>query len=182
MSFLTYDTADDIISNLEIIEKLLFPEADFWHDNYLKGEPGLGRRNLHDISQFFKNWKSYELIQKLFSCVIKDKNFRKFFSLPINHVIQHKWIAFHGTTQLKVLYYLHDSVWSFNLKHMNQNSFQTSWKYLLFELKKHKRSRIGKLISIKKNILSWFTKKVIQYNFLRHVFSSYFKFWFEILA
>ena len=35
MSFLTYDTADDIISSLEIIEKLLFPETDFWHDNYL---------------------------------------------------------------------------------------------------------------------------------------------------
>ena len=38
MSFLTYDTADDIISSLEIIEKLLFPETDFWHDNYLKKE------------------------------------------------------------------------------------------------------------------------------------------------
>ena len=38
MSFLTYDTADDIISSLEIIEKLLFPETDFWHDNYLKVE------------------------------------------------------------------------------------------------------------------------------------------------
>ena len=36
MYFLTYDTADDIISSLEIIEKLLFPETDFWHDNYLK--------------------------------------------------------------------------------------------------------------------------------------------------
>ena len=29
--------ADDIIINLEIIEKLLFPETDFWHDNYLNG-------------------------------------------------------------------------------------------------------------------------------------------------
>ena len=36
MSFLTYDTADNIISSLEIIEKLLFPETDFWYDNYLK--------------------------------------------------------------------------------------------------------------------------------------------------
>ena len=36
MSFLTYDTADHIISSLEIIEKLFFPETDFWHDNYLK--------------------------------------------------------------------------------------------------------------------------------------------------
>ena len=27
--------ADDIISSLKIIEKLLFPETDFWHDNYL---------------------------------------------------------------------------------------------------------------------------------------------------
>ena len=36
VSFLTYDTADDIISSLEIIEKLLFPETNFWHDNYLK--------------------------------------------------------------------------------------------------------------------------------------------------
>ena len=36
MSFLTHDTADDIITSLEIIEKLLFPETDFWHDNYLK--------------------------------------------------------------------------------------------------------------------------------------------------
>ena len=36
VSFLTYDTADDIITILEIIEKLLFPETDFWHDNYLK--------------------------------------------------------------------------------------------------------------------------------------------------
>ena len=35
MSFLTYDTADDIIFSLEIKEKLLFPETDFWHDNYL---------------------------------------------------------------------------------------------------------------------------------------------------
>ena len=34
-SFLTYDTADDIITSLEIIEKLLIPETDFWHDNYL---------------------------------------------------------------------------------------------------------------------------------------------------
>ena len=30
VSFLTYDTADDIITSLEIIEKLLFPETDFW--------------------------------------------------------------------------------------------------------------------------------------------------------
>ena len=36
VSFLTYDTADDIITSLEIIEKLLIPETDFWHDNYLK--------------------------------------------------------------------------------------------------------------------------------------------------
>ena len=36
VSFLTYDTADDINSSLEIIEKLLFPETDFWRDNYLK--------------------------------------------------------------------------------------------------------------------------------------------------
>ena len=36
MFFLTYDTADDIILSLEIIEKLLFPETDFWHDDYLK--------------------------------------------------------------------------------------------------------------------------------------------------
>ena len=28
---------DDIITSLEIIEKLLFPETDFWHDNYLNG-------------------------------------------------------------------------------------------------------------------------------------------------
>ena len=35
MSFLTYDTADDIITSLEIIEKLLFPETDFWRNNYL---------------------------------------------------------------------------------------------------------------------------------------------------
>ena len=36
MSFLTYDTADDIILSLEIIEKLHFPETDFLHDDYLK--------------------------------------------------------------------------------------------------------------------------------------------------
>ena len=30
--------AGDIISSLEIIEKLLFPETDFWHDNYLNKE------------------------------------------------------------------------------------------------------------------------------------------------
>ena len=36
VSFLTYDTADDIITSFEIIEKLLFSETDFWHDNYLK--------------------------------------------------------------------------------------------------------------------------------------------------
>ena len=28
--------ADDIITSLEIIEKLLFPETDFWRNNYLK--------------------------------------------------------------------------------------------------------------------------------------------------
>ena len=28
--------ADDIITSLEIIEKLLFPETDFWRDKYLK--------------------------------------------------------------------------------------------------------------------------------------------------
>ena len=27
--------ADDIITSLEIIEKLLFPETDFWRNNYL---------------------------------------------------------------------------------------------------------------------------------------------------
>ena len=31
--------ADDIITSLEIIEKLLFPETDFWHDNYIKDIP-----------------------------------------------------------------------------------------------------------------------------------------------
>ena len=43
MSFLTYDTADDIIFSLEIIEKLLFPETDFWHDNYLKADRTLSK-------------------------------------------------------------------------------------------------------------------------------------------
>ena len=38
MSFLTYDTADDIITSLEIIEKLLFPETDFWRDNYFNDD------------------------------------------------------------------------------------------------------------------------------------------------
>ena len=38
MSFLTYDTADDIITSIEIIEKLVFSETDFWHDNYLKSD------------------------------------------------------------------------------------------------------------------------------------------------
>ena len=38
MSFLTYDTADDIITSLEIIEKLLFPETNFWCNNYLNSE------------------------------------------------------------------------------------------------------------------------------------------------
>ena len=33
VSFLTYNTADDIITSLEIIEKLLFPETDFWRNN-----------------------------------------------------------------------------------------------------------------------------------------------------
>ena len=28
--------ADDMITSLEIIEELLFPETDFRHDNYLK--------------------------------------------------------------------------------------------------------------------------------------------------
>ena len=28
--------ADDIITSLEIIEKLLFPETNFWRNNYLK--------------------------------------------------------------------------------------------------------------------------------------------------
>ena len=35
VSFLTYDTADDIIASLEIIEKLFFPETDLWRNNYL---------------------------------------------------------------------------------------------------------------------------------------------------
>ena len=35
---LTYDTADDIITSLEIIEKLLFPETDFCRNNYLKSQ------------------------------------------------------------------------------------------------------------------------------------------------
>ena len=34
--FPSYDMADDIITSLEIIEKLLFPETDFWRNNYLK--------------------------------------------------------------------------------------------------------------------------------------------------
>ena len=33
--------ADDIITSLEIIEKLLFPETDFWRDNYLKGSQNI---------------------------------------------------------------------------------------------------------------------------------------------
>ena len=40
VSLLTYDTADDIITSLEIIEKLLFPETDFWYNNYLKVRDG----------------------------------------------------------------------------------------------------------------------------------------------
>ena len=28
--------ADDIYTSLEIIEKLLFPQTDFWRNNYLK--------------------------------------------------------------------------------------------------------------------------------------------------
>ena len=35
MSFLIFDAADDIITILEIIEKLIFPETDFWHDTTL---------------------------------------------------------------------------------------------------------------------------------------------------
>ena len=34
--FRSVNTADDIITSLEIIEKLLFPETDFWRNNYLK--------------------------------------------------------------------------------------------------------------------------------------------------
>ena len=45
----------------------------------LRGDPGLERRNLHNISKYFKNCKSYESIQNFFSCVIIDKNLRKFF-------------------------------------------------------------------------------------------------------
>ena len=45
VSFLTYGTADDIIISLEITEKLLFPETDFWRNNYLK-----------KLQSFSKNW------------------------------------------------------------------------------------------------------------------------------
>ena len=46
MSFFTYDTADDIITSLEIIEKLLFPETDFWRNNYLKDSQGSTSTNV----------------------------------------------------------------------------------------------------------------------------------------
>ena len=45
--------ADDIITSLEIIEKLLFPETDFWHDNYLKKTQMIKTR----ISSQFYNMK-----------------------------------------------------------------------------------------------------------------------------
>ena len=56
MPFLTYDTADDIISSLEIIEKLLFPETDFWHVNYSKFPKRHFLKKkviLHELSQEF---------------------------------------------------------------------------------------------------------------------------------
>ena len=62
MSLLTYYMADDIITSLEIIEKLLFPETDFWHDNYLK--------------HFFKFYFSIDFIlknSKLKDIVHKDR-------------------------------------------------------------------------------------------------------------
>ena len=48
MSFLTYDTADDIITSLDIIEKFLFPETDFWRNNYLKADRALKLKFLTD--------------------------------------------------------------------------------------------------------------------------------------
>ena len=52
MSFLTYDTADDIITSLKIIEKLLFPETDFWRNKYLN--------KLHSSHTLFQNKKPSE--------------------------------------------------------------------------------------------------------------------------
>ena len=59
MSFLTYDTADDIITSLEIIEKLLSPENDFWLNNYLKRnefDPFLKRIITCDEKCIVKAW------------------------------------------------------------------------------------------------------------------------------
>ena len=68
MSFLAYDTADDIISSLEIIEKLLFPETDFWHDNYLKG------LHFEKNSKISLKWKNEP---KLFFLLQNDYFYRK---------------------------------------------------------------------------------------------------------
>ena len=50
--------ADDIISSLEIIEKLLFPETDFWHDitlNYQNNQI-LTKTIMQALSPFWSFW------------------------------------------------------------------------------------------------------------------------------
>ena len=59
MSFLTYDTADNIITNLEIIEKLLFPETDFYRDNYLNLSNRSSRSNHRLV------WRSLRIRTKM---------------------------------------------------------------------------------------------------------------------
>ena len=58
MSFLTYDTADDMIFSFEIIEKFLFPETDFWYDNYLKGVSSPVAHKKGGFLGFFLNVKT----------------------------------------------------------------------------------------------------------------------------
>ena len=77
VSLLTYDTADDIITSLEIIEKLLFPETDFWRNNYLKYIS-------LDLRIFFLNVLLLEVLSK----TLKSTTFRKT-RLNINDRIKH---------------------------------------------------------------------------------------------
>ena len=109
---------------------------------------------------------------------LEIKSFWILLCLPINHVIQHKWVVVHGTTLLKVFYYVHDSDRSFNLKHIDEKKCNFM-KIPSIWTKKHKNVKNGKTYQYWKNKLIFYlknlklnAKKVDQHNFLCNLFSS----------
>ena len=77
MSFLTYDKADDIITSLEIIEKLLFTEIDFWRNNCLKGKNAAqAAKKLRDV-YVEEALKDRQDFRELFSKVYSKKDSQK---------------------------------------------------------------------------------------------------------